>query len=129
MGAFGEECVVRALEPQRERWDGPVGGDEPVTADVGLAADRAWREDVALEMWVDVTSGAVVIRLEGVLDASTGANLADVVRGCQAEGRGDVVLDTTALRMDRTGRALIEGLREQVEAAGGRLRWDTTVRA
>ena len=45
-----------------------------------LEVDRAWRNDVALEMWIDVTSEPVAIRLEGVLDESTGANLLGVVR-------------------------------------------------
>jgi len=79
-------------------------------------------------MWVDVTSDTVVIRLEGLLDGSTGANLAEVVRGCQAEGKRDFVLDTGALRMDRSGWAVINRMREQIHAAGGRLHWDSTVR-
>lgn len=98
------------------------------TSEVRLAADGAWRDDVALEMWVDVTSDVVTVRLEGTLDGSTGANLTEVVRGCQAEGKCDFVLDTGALRMDRTGWAVINHLREQIHAAGGRLHWDSTVR-
>ena len=49
--------------------------------------DVAWRDDVALEMWIDVTSEPVSIRLAGVLDESTGANLFDVVADCMAQGR------------------------------------------
>lgn len=84
----------------------------------------AWRNDVALEMWIDVTSNAVAIRLEGVLDDSTGANLVDVVGECVAEGKRDFVLDISSLRIARSGWAVLNRIRERVHAAGGHLRWD-----
>jgi hypothetical protein len=120
---------VAAVEPQQERSDDERWRDEPPLPQLLLAPDRAWREDVALEMWVEVTADVVVIRLEGVLDGSTGANLTEVVRGCQAEGRWDFVLDTGGLRMDRGGWVALNRLREQICAAGGRLRWDAGVLA
>jgi len=87
--------------------------------------DVAWRRDVALEMWIDVRSDPVVIRLAGVLDESTGANLVDVVGGCMAEGRWDFDLDTSSLRIARSGWAVVNRMREQIHAAGGQLRWDS----
>ena len=120
---------MTTLEPRREHMDGQPRRAEPALPQLRFAADRTWREDVALELWVDVTSDEVVIRLEGVLDGSTGTSLTDVVRGCQAEGKWDFVLDTGALRMDRGGWALLTRLRQQILAAGGRLRWDSTVLA
>jgi hypothetical protein len=87
--------------------------------------ESAWRNDVALEMWIDVTSDLVAIRLEGVLDDSTGANLIDVVRECMAEGRWDFELDTSSLRIAGSGWAVLDRVREQVHAAGGHLRWDS----
>ncbi len=120
---------MTALEPQQQHRGGVPGRDEPAPPQLRLAADRTWREDVALEMWVDTTADAVVIKLAGVLDGSTGTNLTDVVRGCQAEGKWDFVLDTGALRMDRGGWAVLNRLREQICAAGGRLHWDSTVLA
>ena len=119
---------MAALEQRWESAGGSSSRGAPST-DARLAVDRSWHDDVALEIWVDVTADAVVIRLEGVLDASTGANLTEVVRGCQAEGRWDFDLDTGALRIDRTGWPLIDRLREQVHACGGRLHVDSTVRA
>ncbi len=88
-------------------------------------AERAWRNDVALEMWIDVTAVPVAIRLEGVLDESTGANLMDVVRDCMSEGRWEFNLDTSSLRIARSGWAVMHRLREQVSVAGGHLHWDS----
>lgn len=112
---------MRALDQRRSQSEG-----------LGLSALRsirdvegAWRSDVALEMWIDVTSDPVVIRLEGVLDDSTGANLVGVVRDCMAEGRWNFDLDTSSLRIARSGWAVVNHLREQVQAAGGQLRCDS----
>jgi hypothetical protein len=83
--------------------------------------DRAWHDDVALEMWVDVTKLPVVVRLAGVLDASTGANLLDVVGDCMAQGQLDFVFDMSALCVDGSGWPLVDRIRVTVEGAGGRL--------
>ena len=120
---------MTVLEPQRERSDGVRRRDEPPLRQLRLAPDRTWREDVAIEMWVDVTSDVVVVRLEGVLDGSTGANLTEVVRGCQAEGRWDFALDIRGLRMDRGGWVVLNRLRQQICATGGRFHCDATVLA
>ncbi len=86
--------------------------------------DGAWRNDVALEMWIDVTSEPVAIRLAGVLDESTGANLFNVVADCVDQGQRNFDLDTSALRMDRAGRQVMERIRRQIHGAGGRMHWD-----
>ena len=83
--------------------------------------DRVWRDDVALEMWIDVTKLPVVVRLAGVLDASTGANLLDVVRDCMDQGQVDFDLDISALFVDGSGWPLVDRLRATVHGAGGRL--------
>jgi len=87
-----------------------------------LEVDRAWRNDVALEMWIDATSDPVSIRLAGVLDESTGANLLGVVKDCVAQGQLDFDLDTSALRIDRSGLMVIDQIRAQIHDSGGRLR-------
>ena len=86
--------------------------------------DGAWREDVALEMWIDVTSEPVSIRLAGALDESTGANLFDVVADCVAQGRRDFHLDTSALHMDGAGWRVMERIRRRIHGAGGLMHWD-----
>ena len=113
---------MKALDQRRPQSDGQLARSVLWSIrDVELA----WREDVALEMWIDVTSDPVVIRLEGVLDESTGGNLIDVVRDCMAEGRWDFDLDTSHLQIARSGWAVVNRMREQVHAAGGQLRWDS----
>ena len=91
------------------------------TRDVRWEVDRAWRNDVALEMWIDVTCEPVVIRLAGVLDESTGANLLSVVKDCVAQGRLDFELDSRGVRIDDSGRRVIERIREQIHASGGQI--------
>jgi len=112
---------MRALDQRRPQSEGLDASALRSIRDI----ERAWREDVALEMWIDVRSDPVVIRLAGVLDESTGANLVDVVGGCMAEGRWNFDLDTTSLRIARSGWAVVNRMREQVHAAGGQLRWDS----
>jgi hypothetical protein len=83
--------------------------------------DRAWRDDVALEMWIDESSAPVVIRLAGTLDESTGANLDRVVDECLAKGKSGFDLDTRALRITRSGQVLMERIRRRVAMSGGQL--------
>ncbi len=91
--------------------------------------DRAWRNDVALEMWIDVRTDRVGIRLAGVLDESTGSNLFDVVADCMAEGRRAFDLDTSALRIVDSGWKVMSRIREEIERADGTLHWDFAWRA
>jgi hypothetical protein len=114
------EPAMPALDERRSQWDRSSPHVEPSIRE----AERAWRNDVALEMWIDVKTVPVAIRLEGVLDESTGANLMDVVSDCMSEGRWDFFLDTSSLRIVRSGWAVMHRLREQVRDAGGHLHWD-----
>ena len=108
-----------ALDARRPQWD-----RLPPQAERSIPEpELAWHDDVALEMWIDVTTVPVAIRLEGVLDASTGANLLDVVNDCMSDGRWDFFIDTSSLRIARSGWAVMHRLRAQVRAAGGSLRW------
>ena len=109
-----------ALDERRSQWD-----RRPPHVERSIwESERAWRNDVALEIWIDVTVVPVAIRLEGVLDESTGANLVDVVSDCMSAGRWDFFLDTSSLQIARSGWAVMHRLREQVRDAGGRLHWD-----
>jgi hypothetical protein len=42
---------------------------------LGMGEERAWRRDVALELWVDADADRVRLRVAGVLDASTAPSL------------------------------------------------------
>ena len=84
--------------------------------------DSAWREDVALEMWIDTDRDPVTIRLAGTLCAATGANLASVVAELIAEGNHDFELQTPRLETsDGDGAAVLADIRRVVQHAGGRL--------
>ena len=101
-----------------------ASGSGPEVGSIRELVDGAWRNDVALEMWIDVTSEPVAIRLAGVLDESTGANLLNVVADCVAEGQKDFHLDTSALRICRKGWQVMERIRRQIHGSGGRMDWD-----
>ena len=86
--------------------------------------DRAWQYDVALEMWIDATARPVSIRLAGVLDTSTGANLVHVVEDCLGQGMREFALDTTGLCIDGSGWEIVAQVSDYVRHAGGSLRLD-----
>jgi hypothetical protein len=103
-----------------------AGSDDtdPLVRIAGCAADRAWRDDVALELWIDAAWTPVAIRLEGVLDETTGVTLLRVVGDLLAEGRLDFTLDTRALRITSLGTAVMTGVGRQIRGSGGHLQWD-----
>jgi len=101
-----------------------AGVSELAAGSIRELVDGAWRNDVALEMWIDLTSQPVVIRLAGVLDESTGTNLFDVVADLVAQGQRDFHLDTRALRLDGAGWRVMERIRRRIHGAGGRMHWD-----
>ena len=103
---------------------GGLGPVDPSIQELRFEADQAWRDDVALEMWIDVTSDPVRIRLAGVLDESTGANLPAVVEECVDQGQLDFELDTSSLRVKVSGQRVLGGIRDQIFRAGGNMQWD-----
>ena len=78
-----EPRVILVDETPAEAGGGSVNW---AVGELRLEVDRAWRNDVALEMWIDATSDPVAIRLAGVLDESTGANLLGVDQGLCGPG-------------------------------------------
>lgn len=107
-----------------EEMPGGTCTEEGLLWEPRMAVQRTWRDDAALEVWVDVTSDPVGIRLAGVLDASTGANLLDVIEDCMAEGRLDFQLDTRALRVEGSGSQVLDRIEERLDGTGGRLHRD-----
>ncbi len=101
------------------------GGGPQVAPDPGRRlVDGVWRDDVTLEMWIDTRPTVVAIRLAGVLDGATGANVARVVEDCMAEGQREFVLDVTHLQIEAGGGAVLHDVGALVHAAGGRCRVD-----
>ena len=93
----------------------PVGAAEPI----GLAD---WRGDVALELWVETDTDPVRIRLAGRLDATTAANLDEVVRELLADGTRSIELCTDGLRVvDASAVGALSDVERRVRRSGGTL--------
>ncbi len=84
------------------------------------AAD--WRGDVALELWVEVDVVPVRIRLAGRLDATTAANLHEVVGELLDDGARKIELCTDGLRVvDASAVGMLAGIERRVRLRGGML--------
>ncbi len=83
--------------------------------------DQVWRDDVALEMWIDVSKVPARVRLAGDLDESTGANLFGVVMECMAQGNVDFDFDISTACVHGSGWPLMDHIRDAVEGLGGRV--------
>jgi len=93
----------------------PVG----LACPVGLAD---WRGDVALELWVEADEVPVRIRLAGRLDATTAANLDEVVCELLADGTRAIELCTAGLRVvDASAIGSLADLERRVRLNGGTL--------
>jgi len=91
----------------------PVGLSRPT----GLAD---WRGDVALELWVEVDVVPVRIRLAGRLDATTAANLHEVVGELLSAGNRDIELCTDGLRVvDASAIGTLADVERRIRLDGG----------
>ena len=81
-----------------------------------------WRGDVALELWVETESQPPRVRLAGRLDATTAANVAQVLRELLADGSREVELCTEGLRtVDSSALGALADIERMVRAEGGSL--------
>ena len=86
---------------------------------VGLAD---WRGDVALELWVETNVVPARVRLAGRLDATTAANLAQVMRELLADGSREIELCTDGLRVvDASALGALADIERLVRSEGGTL--------
>lgn len=91
---------------------------------VGYHPDVEWKMEPALELWVDVDTTPVKIRLAGVLDDQTGKNVYSVVKELLQEGYVDFAMQVDELEPpDAAGFASLVGIQRLVKNAGGFLRW------
>lgn len=92
---------------------------------VGLARPEGladWRGDVALELWVEPDAVPVRIRLAGRLDATTAANLDQVVSELLADGNREIELCTDGLRVvDASAVGTLADVERRVRLDGGTL--------
>ena len=86
---------------------------------IGLAD---WRGDVALELWVETDVAPVRIRMAGRLDATTAANLDEVIRELLADGTRHIELSTDGLRgVDSSAVGALADVERRVRRSGGTL--------
>ena len=91
---------------------------------MGYQSDVVWKMEPALELWVNVESKPVTVRLAGVLDGETGRNVYSVVKGLLQEGYMDFAMQVDELdQPDAEGRSSLVGIQRLVENAGGCLKW------
>lgn len=90
---------------------------------VGYHPDVAWKMEPALEMWIDVDSRPVTLRLAGVLDGQTGRSVFSVVEGLLHEGyvRFAILVDIDPL--GPAGFSSLADIQHLVERADGSLSW------
>jgi anti-anti-sigma factor len=105
--------------------EGSAVSPPPLLSPVELGAPSGladWRGDVALELWVETEAATPRVRLAGRLDATTAANLAQVVRELLADGSTEVELCTDGLRaVDSSALGALADIEQMVRAEGGTL--------
>jgi len=116
------ERVERVLSRGRERGVGsyeyPLRPVEMV--DPGVLAD--WRGDVALELWVDSSTEPARVWMAGRLDASTAANLTQVIQELLDDGTREVDLCTDGLQVvDSSALGALADVEHLVSGHGGTL--------
>jgi len=118
--------MIQAEEVPSDSLGSDPGGRDG--SELRREGDRAWRRDVALEMWIDASTRPVSIRLAGVLDGATGANLVHVVDDCLEQGMREFALDTGSLLIEGSGRRVVEQVAGRVRDVGGSLQLDLALR-
>lgn len=85
----------------------------------------AWKRDVALEVVVDVDRSPATVRLTGMLDGETAANLMALFAELVGEGFSTFEVQTSSLCVpDECGMSVLIGFRQLLQESGGELAWD-----
>jgi hypothetical protein len=112
---------VTRLDSVNTSWAGGWPDTEPVHY-----PDLAWKMDPVLELWVNVETMPVTIRLAGVLDELTGTSVVRVVEELLDEGYRDFFMQTDDLELIPSGiSTALDGIERVVQRAGGALRWSS----
>jgi anti-anti-sigma factor len=101
---------------------GPGVDDHPPAELAKPVVLADWRGDVALELWVEADVVPARVRMAGRLDATTAANLAQVMGDLLADGTRDIELCTEGLRViDSTAIGTLADMERLVRSHGGTL--------
>jgi len=116
--AVERTVAAQSGEPTGE----PVGSPAAPAALAGPGGQVDWRGDIALELWVEADADPARVRLAGRLDATTAANLTQVVAELLAEGRREFELITEGLRVvDASAVGVLADIERLIRRAGGTL--------
>ena len=114
--------VERTRTAERGLRPGPVDAAPRPVRLAPPVGQADWRGDVALELWVEVDVVPVRIRMAGRLDATTAANLHEVVGELLAGGTHEIELCTDGLRMvDASAIGTLADIERKVRLDGGTL--------
>jgi|GEM_PF-1013325 len=118
------EVEDMGVEPVLEAGSHVAGGPgAPSRIELAVPTGLAdWRGDVALELWVETDAEPPRVRLAGRLDASTAANVAQVIHELLADGSPEIELYTEGLRaVDSSALGALADIERQVREGGGSL--------
>ena len=79
--------------------------------------------DPALEIWVDVETVPVNIRLAGAVDRATGRTLYSVIKGLLREGYVDFDMQVDIDTLGAAGFSSLADIQHLIKNAGGCLKW------
>ena len=88
--------------------------------------DTAWKMDPVLELWVNVKTVPVTVRMAGVLDGMTCNSVMPIIEELLAEGRRDFAIQVDDLDPpDEAGFLSLAGIERMVKDAGGSVSWSS----
>jgi hypothetical protein len=86
--------------------------------------DTAWKMDPVLELWVNVKTVPVTVRMAVVLDGMTCNSVMPIIEELLAEGRRDFAIQVDDLDPpDEAGFLSLAGIERMVKDAGGSVSW------
>ena len=89
--------------------------------------DIAWKMDPVLELWVNVETVPVTVRMAGVLDGMTCTSVLPIIEELLAEGRRDFAMRVDELDPpDEAGFLSLAGIERMVKDAGGSVSWSNS---
>ena len=95
--------------PARSRtgWDEEEGN---LPLESTWVSEERWRDDIALEMWVEVEPAKVTVRLGGSLDDCTVPRLRSLLQELLAAGSAEVVVAAEGVRFGHGTESTLAGL-------------------